>query len=153
MEDNTTRQEVKKELLFEPVRGTENAIKRRKAKDNCVYFALDTKRIFCGKNEEYIPMGGNSGIYYGNRTITEEEEILEKSTFDFFVETDIDGDQIPNIDDLILNIPDGCFYRVKSISENTVMAERLTISGSGGGGSAGGGLSLPIIHNLSTETK
>ena len=44
----------------------------------------------------------------------------------------------PNIDDLILNIPDGCFYRVIEVREDSVSAAKLTIAGSGSGGGGGG---------------
>jgi hypothetical protein len=61
------------------------------ARNGYVYFAMDTKKIFCGKDEEFIAMGGNSGIYYGNRLITADEEILEITTF-IFTPDDIEGD-------------------------------------------------------------
>jgi len=45
----------------------------------------------------------------------------------------------PNVDDLILNIPDGCFYRVVEVNEESVAAQKLTIAGSGTGGGSGSG--------------
>jgi len=51
-------------------------------------------------------MGGNTGIYYGKADFTGEIG----PTFIFKFE-DIDGDNLPNINDLILN-SDGSFYKV-----------------------------------------
>jgi hypothetical protein len=48
---------------------------------------------------------------------------------------------IPNVDDLILNIPDGCFYRVTLLEgeglETVINTEKLTIAGSGGSSEGG----------------
>ena len=46
---------------------------------------------------------------------------------------------VPEKDDLILNIPDGGFYRVLSVDEVEIQTQRLAISGTGGGGSGSGG--------------
>lgn len=137
---------------FRPVQGSEHDIKNSSPVEGYLYFATDTKKIYLAKEGNYLPMGGNSGIYYGNRLITEEEEILELTSFIFTTE-DIEGDQTPNVNDLILNIPDGCFYRVMDVSEDglDVTAERLTIAGSGSGGSGGGGTgtgtSVPVVND------
>ena len=136
-------------IPFRPVRGDDRTIKSKAPTQGYVYFATDTKKIYLGEKDSFIPMGGNSGIYYGNRFLTEDEEESENTVFDF-ADVEIEGDQLPNVDDLILNIPDGCFYRVlstNSIGDIFVTAERLTIAGSGGGGSGGGGTgsSTPII--------
>ena len=138
---------------FRPVQGSEHDIKNSSPVEGYLYFATDTKKIFLAKEGNYLPMGGNSGIYYGNRIITEEEEILELTSF-IFTPEDIEGDQTPNVNDLILNIPDGCFYRVMDVSEDgiEITGERLTIAGSGGGGAGGGGgsgtgTSIPVVND------
>ena len=129
-------------LPFNPCQGTEDKIKafHPTARDGWVYFATDTKKIYCGKNGEYIPMGGNSGIYYGE--MIEPEGVDSDVTIFDFKESEITGNQIPSIDDLILNIPNGCFYRVirieYDINEKAIItAERLTISGGSSGSSPG----------------
>lgn len=123
-------------LPFRPVQGTENKIKSLTPTNGWLYFATDTKKIYCGKNNEFIPMGGNSGIYYGTRPLTEDEKYGEEVLFTFSIEQ-IEGDQIPVTDDLILNLPDGGFYRVLDVSEAEVYTRRLAIAGGGGGGPAG----------------
>nr|DAF58792.1 MAG TPA: hypothetical protein [Siphoviridae sp. ctxMM9] len=86
------------------------------------------------KDGERIPIGGagNSGIYYGLKTLTEEEKEATEVTFTV---DDLEGDTIPSVDDLILN-QDGSFFRVIEIREGktSVQAKKLTVSGSGGGG-------------------
>ena len=85
-------------------------------------------------------MGGSSGVYYGNRSLTEDEKYGDEVFFSFTPE-DIEGDNMPTVDDLILNIPDGGFYRVLSSSDIEISTQRLAISGSGGGaGGEGGGV-------------
>ena len=56
--------------------------------------------------------------------------------FDIEGNTNLERLNIPHIDDLILNIPDGCFYRVTSVTgtgANIIIGTvKLTIAGSGG---------------------
>lgn len=126
---------------FRVVRGLEENIINSKYMDGYVYFATDTKKIYLDANgEEKIPMGGNSGIYYGTK-VMEETPDTGQIEFDFSlydIEQDEDRLVIPQEDDLILNIPDGCFYRVINIDETageiTLLTRKLTIAGSGGGG-------------------
>lgn len=120
-------------LPFQPVQGTEKFIKQTEPKNGYIYFATDTKKIYCGKNGEFISMGGNSGIYYGNRTLTDDEKYGDQSFFSFLPE-EIDSDEIPSPDDLILNIPDGGFYRVLKANSTIIETQRLAMSGSGSGG-------------------
>lgn len=54
--------------IFTPVRGIESTVLSMPYHDGYVYFTTDTKKIYLdtdGKNK--MPMGGNSGIYYGVR--------------------------------------------------------------------------------------
>ena len=135
---------------FVPVRGLEQRIMDMTSanklgfNDGYVYFALDTGRIYI----DYIDSdgnpvaramvgnssggGGNSGIYYANKTLTDEEKLLDEITFPIDA---IEGSEYPQKDDLIVNIPEGSFYRVVLPSPLTsdVKAIRLTIAGGGGG--------------------
>lgn len=129
-------------LAFKPVRTTEKKL----GTDICpirngyMYFTTDTQKIYMGTNEgKALPMGGNSGIYYGHRQLSEDETNIEITQLEFSAENDIDGDQTPNVDDLILNIPDGGFYRVTSVFEDEVIGLKIAMSGSGSGGGSGGG--------------
>lgn len=131
---------------FRPVKCTEKAKDKRDPVEGFVYYTTDSKKIYLGSNGKYLPMGGNSGIYYGNREISEEEAELTALTFYTY---DIEGDMVPNKDDLILNIPDGCFYRVNNVlqisdADYEIYTEKLTIAGSGGGGGGGGSASSNV---------
>ena len=131
---------------FRPVKGSEANIMAMGYNEGYVYFATDTKKIYMdAKGEEKIPMGGNSGIYYGKMILPETPDAGQKE-FSFAI-TDIDGNEdldrllVPNINDLILNVPDGCFYRVTAIdgqgADIVITGYKLTIAGSGGGGGGG----------------
>ena len=97
-------------LSFVPVMGTEQKITAQDLRPGHVYFSTDTKRIYMDADTRLM-MGGNSGIHYGK--YQPEEEISDEVTDFEFTSNDLEKpDEIPNVNDLILNIPDGCFYRV-----------------------------------------
>ena len=132
---------------FRPVRCTEKQLEGRSAVDGFVYFTTDTKKIYCGINNEFTPMGGNSGIYYGDRSFSEDETGTEQTDFTF-TSAEIQGNLMPQVDDLILNVPTGEFFRVIDVYEDQLIGRRLTVAGSGGGGGPvgpGGGSSVPVI--------
>lgn len=132
-------------------RGSQEAIDNLEIQDGRLYFSTDTKSIYldCDYTDprnntfaERIKFGGSTGIFYVNKKLSEEESAAGKCIF--FLETDFVGknnDELPEIDDLILNLEDGSFYRVLSRNTifNSVEAKRLTISGSGGTGGGGSG--------------
>lgn len=131
---------VKSDSLFMPIRGLESKILKMDYQDGCIYYATDTKKIYLDANgQSKILMGGSSGIFYGQMTLDETPDSAQKE-FDFKV-FDIEGNtnlqrlNIPDVDDLILNIPDGCFYRVTSITgadaDTIISTIKLTIAGSG----------------------
>lgn len=138
-------------IPFRPVKGTEATISVMPYQEGYVYFATDTKKIYIDANgQSKVPMGGNSGIYYGKMKLTEEPDSGQTEfTFDIY---DLEKNQeansltIPNIDDLILNIPDGCFYRVTALEgkdeDTKIITEKLTIAGSGSGGGTGGSANI-----------
>ena len=126
---------------FRPVKDTEKKILASEPIEGKLYFATDTKKIYLADKEDFLPMGGNSGIYYGNMVLDYEPD-SDQEDFEFKL-SDIDGNQVPNADDLILNI-DGCFYRVISNERiddegNPIIdTKKLTVAGSGGSGGGGG---------------
>ena len=133
-------------ISFRPVKGLESKILTAGYNEGYVYFATDTKKIYLDANgEDKLLMGGSSGIFYGNMTL--EEEPSEGQTEFTFTLDQIEGNEdpsrlnIPNVDDLILNIPDGCFYRVTLLEgeglETVINTEKLTIAGSGGSSEGG----------------
>jgi hypothetical protein len=77
-------------VRFTPVRGKEEKLLARQYEDGNVYFAYDTKKIYLDANgQSKIPMGASSsGIYYGTKVTTEEEDAAETITFKI---DDIDG--------------------------------------------------------------
>ena len=107
--------------IFQPVRGTESSILAQTPRKGYVYFAIDTKKIFYSDGESFLPMGGNTGVWYGLMQYAETPEPTQVE-FDFSID-EIEGNQdivdgkynVPNLDDLIFNTPDGCFYRVKEM--------------------------------------
>ena len=145
------------ETAFRPVRATESKLENASPVDGFIYFTTDSKKIYLGTEDKYLPMGGNSGIYYGKRVPAEGESESEVTMFNFKLPNDIDGENVPNVDDLILNEPDGCFYSVKVVNEANgfLVGEKLTVAGSGGSGGGGGGTGFvkPTITGLDANEK
>lgn len=126
---------------FKIVKGTEAAIKTNRPLPGYLWFALDTRKIYYSDGSDFISMGGNSSVFYGTLTWpADNPPDTDQVEFDF-TQADIEGDATPNINDLILN-SDGCFYRVMAINDSVIKAFKLTIAGSGSGGSPGGGGSI-----------
>ena len=126
-------------------RGPKSAIdKINTIEDGKLYFSTDTKQIMMdcnfvdSSNNNYnkrIVFGGSTGIIYGKRGAFQEDE-----DFSFKLDELENTEELPQVDDLILN-DDGCFYRVTQVFPlaNEVATTRLTLQGSGGGGTGGGG--------------
>ncbi len=123
---------------FRPVRCKEADLEDRQPINGFVYFTTDTHKIFCGQDNEYVAMGGTSGVYYGKRQLTDDEKYGDQVLFSFYP-SDIDGSNMPTVDDLILNMPDGGFYRVLDASPALIETRRLMIAGGGGSGGPGAG--------------
>ncbi len=128
------------ECRFYPVQCSDATLQTLSPQEGHVYFTTDTKKIFLGKgtgeSAKMIPMCAATGFFYGTKYI---EPDLSGNTPDpnvTFTFDEIEGDEIPEVDDLILN-EDGCFYRVKSVSEDDVATLRLTLQGTGTGGGGG----------------
>ena len=124
-------------VRFTPVVGIDERIKFLPKTEGRVYFATDTRKIYIDTDQENkLPVGGagNSGIYYGTKAEVSDEE-FESARVSFTLGTHIEGEELPSVDDLILNA-DGSFYRVVSINAEaqSVIGLRLTVAGSGGGG-------------------
>lgn len=145
-----------KQIPFRPVRCSEKDFETMKTPtEGFVYFTTDTRKIYTGLNDKFVSMGGNSGIYYGNRPLAE-DEVNADSDYEFWFDKDeahIEGDSLPNVDDLILNIKDGSFYRVKEVVSNTVMCHRLVVAGSSSGSSSGGSSTAKPIILMISESK
>lgn len=116
-------------IPFRVIKGLDEKIAIKPIVEGSVYFATDTKKIYLDTIDSRLSMGGNTGIYYGKADF----EGLEGPEF-FFKFDDIEGENLPNINDLIIN-SDGCFYKVLEKQDEEFKTERITIAGSGGGGS------------------
>ena len=132
------------DIAFVPVKGTEEKIKSLTPQKGYLYFTTDTKKIFMEQDSELISMGGNSSVFYGSREITQIEIDGGQTDFYFLYSEINDGEAAPAVNDLILNIPDGGFYRVLSIGTESVLAQRIAVSGGGSGGTGGGGSNTPV---------
>ena len=122
---------------FQPVRGYYNVINSSVRVEGKVYFAIDTRKIYYDNGEKLIPMGGNSGVFYANKDASVEITSFSPEEFDNYDASTFVG---PSVDDLILNLKDGCFYRVTEVAEiedqKIYMVLKLTVAGSGDGGSS-----------------
>ena len=162
---NTTEQ------IFRPVKCTEEKLNflqtKNKIENGYLYFTTDTKKLFLGNEYKAVQMCESKGFYYGKKGIdypTDGTEPIKEVDFIFSTEefeSEIEGINLPEVDDLILNIgtdekPDGCFYRVEAIDEDeitfatTLHTVRLTLQGTGGGGggTGSGGSSTNFTLNL-----
>ena len=141
--------------VFRPVRCLEADVDPEKGKPSVngfVYFTIDTKKIYLGvTGGKYLMMGGSSGVYYGTRQLTDDEKYGDQVFFSFTPE-EIDGGAIPAMDDLILNIPDGGFYRVLEVSNTDIQTQRLAISGGGGGNGSGNNNEGSLEIKFSSKT-
>ena len=90
---------MKDKLPFRVVQGLEEKIMNIPIQEGYVYFATDTKKIYLDSNKNRLSMGGNAGIYYAN--INFGDSVGPEFYFPFDA---IEGINIPNVDDLILNI-------------------------------------------------
>jgi hypothetical protein len=133
-------------VQFRPVRTLESKLGSEvQIQDGYLYFTIDTQKVFLGMpNGEKMSMGGNTGIFYGQKEIEYPDDGNAPNPEVMFVmeelaeESDIEGTRLPLVDDLILNV-DGCFYRVKEVlDETSVLTNRITLQGTGTGGGGGG---------------
>lgn len=122
---------------FNPVQCLDETFQTLSPREGYLYFVTDKKKIFLGQEGKMIPMCATSGFFYGTKEISYDNSGIAPDSNVIFYFDEIEGDDIPEIDDLILNI-DGCFYRVKDVEENELETIRLTLQGTGGGGSNSG---------------
>lgn len=143
---------LKDTMAFVPVIGTEEKIKKINShQDGFVYFATDSKKIYMAHDKELLTMGGNSSVYYGVRTMSEDEIYGDNTEFDFlgYIKDLNENDLHPHVDDLILNEPDGGFYRVIESTPEKIIGKRIAVSGTGSGGGTGGGTGTTGQEELS----
>ena len=135
--DNSTNKKP-----FIPVKAKEAQVKKLEShQDGYLYFTTDSKKIYMAHDKELLTMGGNSSVYYGKRTMADEEIYGDLTEFDFlgYVKDLEDNVLYPQVDDLILNEPDGGFYRIIESTDRQIIGKRIAVSGTGGGGGGTGG--------------
>ena len=124
-------------VSFRPVRGTEeNILARGAAMDGYLYFATDTGKIFLGKDDEFIPMGGGGvAILYAIGDVIDNND----ETYTIQQRDLLDDTATPKEDDLIIH-SDGRFFKITYYDKtNEIMTCKLiAVSGSGGGSGSGG---------------
>ena len=123
---------------FRPVRCTEDKLASLDIHDGYLYFTTDTQKVFLGNGTEKLEMCSSKGFYYGLKDIEYDNSGNTPNPEVIFHLEEIEGNKLPQLDDLILNI-DGCFYRVNEILDiENIRTTRLTLQGTGSGGSGGG---------------
>lgn len=139
------------EQRFQPVKGTKANIDKTPKVAGQLLIATDTGQMFLDiSNQERVAVGGSGvAVIYANDTapykITDTQYSLTRNGVDERVKTD----------DLIINIPDGAFYKVISVGAASLFCQRLAISGNGGG-SGGDQPSAPkiaFVNNVLAQLK
>lgn len=126
--------------VFRPVNCKEQDMKKKPAVPGYLYFTQDSHKIYQGLGSgEYQMVGGSSSIFYGKYPMTDDDKYGTNVFFTFSMTEHIEGENVPALDSLILNIPDGGFYRVLNVDGDSIAVERLAMSGGGGNGPAGPG--------------
>ena len=142
--------------IFQPVRGTEEAIKTKyqDIHEGYLYFAYDTGNIYIDKDGARYQMGSNStGIIYANgndSNIIKADPEDDASTIYLMNSSALENpNSLPQPNSLILNT-DGRFFRVLSIDETTkiITVTLLAVSGTGGTGGGGEG---PIVTSRDVD--
>jgi len=59
---------------FRPVKCLEEDIEKLAPVEGYVLFTTDTRKIYACIDGEYKMMGGSSGVFYGNKYLTDEEK-------------------------------------------------------------------------------
>ena len=129
-------------LIFTPVQGEESKIRTLGNQPGWLYFATDTGRMFLDtdQDERVILGGSGAAIYYGNAASEDITEIDGEIPQYVYPITSVQQTGVPKVDDIILDKHDGTFYRIVKITKENFLCERLSISGTGGGGSIQGTL-------------
>lgn len=133
------------ELDFIPVRGKESKILSQSAQLGNIYFATDTGKIYMDVQDEitldtvHKAIGGSgSALLYAE--VSDIEQMPDR-TYRVPFSALKDSNNIPNPNDLIINLTDGKFLKVSTIEATECYCDLIAVSGTGGGGGGGGGSS------------
>ena len=156
---------MSEKIVFRPVRCSQAKLSDPNfIREGHVYFTTDTRKIYVAHDEGLVQYGETLSFYYGQKVIEYDNTGNAPDPNVIFFIDEIENGELPEINDLILNI-DGCFYRVTDmLDEQSVKTTRLTLQGSGTGGGGGGSgdvgapsfiISAPsgTIRYFSSETK
>lgn len=128
---------IKESSVFQPYRGTEEAIARMERKDGNLLFAWDTGKIYLDTKEGRYSMGaaGGAAFLYSDAPVTQLDD------FHTIPYDTIDAEKVV-VDDIVVS-GDNIICRVNSIDiENNLVY--VTPLASGGAGGAGSGRTLTI---------
>lgn len=142
-------------IPFKPVRGKDENIQAMTTQNGYLYLATDTRKVYLGMEDEgeKLLMGYDTGIFYGKKEIPADNSGNPLNPTVYFNLQEIEGNRLPLNDDLILNI-DGCFYRVDAVVDTeNVKTTRLTLQGTGGGGSSDGSGGSSFNISFSNKSK
>jgi hypothetical protein len=104
-----------KQIPFRAVRGTDEAIQRYGGQEGYLYFATDTRKTYLEvEDSKKILMGQDVEVFYGTKDLPKDNSGKPLNPEVFFHLTEVEGDRLPLVNDLILN-KDGCFYRVDKV--------------------------------------
>lgn len=116
--------------VFRPVKCTEEKLKLLNIQEGYVYFTTDTQKLFLDQNGTRVEMCDYTGIYYGTKDIRYTNDGLTPNPDVTFLQSEIEGEKLPEQDDLILN-KDGNFYKVISVEyNNNIKTTRIILQGS-----------------------
>lgn len=138
------------EQRFQPVKGLNENIKNTAIEAGQFLIATDTGQMYLDiSNQERILIGGSGvAVLYGNDPapvkVTDLQYTLTRNGLSEKVKAD----------DLIINVPDGAFYKVISLGTTYVFCQRLAISGSGtGGGDQPAMPKVGFVNKILTQLK
>ena len=86
---------------FRPVRCTEENLLALTPMDGYVYLTTDTQKIFMGYQNELKEMCAAKGFYYGQKEIEYDNSGNEPDPTVDVYKDEIEGNKLPEIDDLI----------------------------------------------------
>lgn len=130
---------------FRPHRGKEGTIKLQQKVDGYMYYATDTHRMFFDLGDTTRQAIRSEGVIFVYGEAYTEDSKPDNTTDVYFIVEKADADGIYlypknkiqghwNIDDIIININDGSFYRIlDDYDDNYALCELLMVAGSGAG--------------------
>ena len=127
----------KQNIPFNPIQGLEEIIKTQSLSPGCLYFAIDSGKIFLDTLEQRVSIGGGGvSIHYASAA-----NVLERPDGSYWINRNDLSNKEESLkpEDLIIN-SDGRFFKISSIdtNNNILICSLIAVSGTGGGSGGGG---------------